>query len=617
MNGEKYSVSDAIKIEKGTIRVSGMINSVSAPYKIISKSKWTCENPKCNLYGGQSYYPYLLLPPSSLDNTTGAKIRCFKCNSDLFKVTHEYKNARTIQIEDTDKTENNDRLEVLLYDEASSNVVAGETVDITGDISIQRRIDGGKGRKLITTLHSNNIKYKNKEEVIVTTKDIEIFYRWKKICDISYKNEVEAANRKEKWSKKIKPLNFVERITGMFAPNVIGHDDAKLAILLSLVGGRDDHGNDNGRRGRINTLLVGDPGTAKSLLARESTKIFPRSRYVTAQNASGKSLIAIVDKENDSPTLRLGAAVLAKGSICAINEITALGYEDQSHLLDIAEEGRCTVDKYGTHFDIDAPTTIIATANPFRSTWSSATYIDKDEIPSLKTLLDRFDQINIFRDTNDEGILKEFANIKTKLRNRRGHNYNFLKKYITYAKSLKPKYSDETELRLNQFWIKSKLAQLVTNRGYDSLFRIGEAQAKLNLCSAVDDSIVEQVMESQRVMLSHYGRMVEIVKNPKEISYIAFQNILKECRSAMSVKDLCRIACEENEQIRAYIGEEWSLDKNIRLKSVIEMLKNTDRINIDKLRPLEFSYRGNAESDLSDTSDTSDASSKAEQVHSV
>ena len=65
-----------------------------------------------------------------------------------------------------------------------------------------------------------------------------------------------------------------------------------LGLLRSLVGGITDHGNDNGRRGRINTLMVGDPGTAKSLLAREATKVFPNSRYVTAQNASGKSLIA-------------------------------------------------------------------------------------------------------------------------------------------------------------------------------------------------------------------------------------------------------------------------------------------------------------------------------------
>ena len=98
----------------------------------------------------------------------------------------------------------------------------------------------------------------------------------------------------------------------MFAPNIIGHSDKKLGLLRSLVGGSLDHGDDNGRRGRIHTLLVGDPGLAKSVLAREATNLLPNSRYVTATNASGKSLVVIIDKENDSLIARYGAVVYLK-----------------------------------------------------------------------------------------------------------------------------------------------------------------------------------------------------------------------------------------------------------------------------------------------------------------
>ena len=58
---------------------------------------------------------------------------------------------------------------------------------------------------------------------------------------------------------------------------------------------------------------------------------------------SGKSLIGIVDKENDSLVLRLGVIVLSKNSICAINEISSLNFEEQGYLIDILEEGRCNV----------------------------------------------------------------------------------------------------------------------------------------------------------------------------------------------------------------------------------------------------------------------------------
>lgn len=426
-----YSVSEAKKMKSGHIIVSGTIASVSTLYMVISKSEWECSNLNCSLQGSERFTPPLLVPPQKLDNTTGFNLKCFKCNSTAFTVSHSYHNARTIQLENVDKNaeeDNIDRLEAVMYDDASAQVVAGEVVNIVGDLYIQRKLDGGgKGKKLAGVLHSNEIKYRNKEEIVVTQRDIEIFHKHKQICDRAYTRELEAIRRNQPWGKKIVPMQYIDRIVAMFAPNVIGHNDKKIGLLRSLVGGRSDHGNDNGRRGRINTLMVGDPGTAKSLLAREAIRIFTNSRYVTAQNASGKSLIAIVGKENDSLFLRLGAIVLAKGAICAINEIGAMSLDDQQHLIDIAEEGRCTVDKYGMHFDIDSPTTIIATANPYNTTWNKAFNITKDEIPTLKTFLDRCDQVYGSRDAPSEEEIIVYTKQKTNLRKRKPHNYNFEK----------------------------------------------------------------------------------------------------------------------------------------------------------------------------------------------
>jgi hypothetical protein len=60
-----------------------------------------------------------------------------------------------------------------------------------------------------------------------------------------------------------------------------------------------------------------------------------------------------------------------------IMEISSMNPTDEQFLLDIAEEGRCTLDKYGTHFEIDAPTTIVATANPYVQTWNKGFNITK------------------------------------------------------------------------------------------------------------------------------------------------------------------------------------------------------------------------------------------------
>ena len=191
---------------------------------------------------------------------------------------------------------------------------------------------------------------------------------------------------------------------------------------------RTDHGDDNGRRGRINSSLVGDPGTAKSILARESARLNPNSRYVNAQNASATSFVGMVDKYNDGYFLRLGLAPLARNAICAVNEIGLMSLEDQGHLTDIAEEGKTTLSKYSLHFDIDAPTTIIATANPLHTKWDSRSSISKDEMPILKTLLDRADQVYGLRDSPSEQEIREYTRQKTRLRKRKPHNYNFLKK---------------------------------------------------------------------------------------------------------------------------------------------------------------------------------------------
>lgn len=76
-----------------------------------------------------------------------------------------------------------------------------------------------------------------------------------------------------------------------------------MGILRSVVGGVE-----RGRiRGRISTFMVGDPGTAKSTLAREAVDLKPNSRYVTGPHSSAKTITAIMDKDNDGLVLRLGA----------------------------------------------------------------------------------------------------------------------------------------------------------------------------------------------------------------------------------------------------------------------------------------------------------------------
>ena len=104
----------------------------------------------------------------------------------------------------------------------------------------------------------------------------------------------------------------------MFAPSVIGLDVIKKGLLLSAVSSSEDKNSNGNARERIHVLLVGIPGIGKSKLIKEVTKIVPNSRYESSQHSSGKSLTAIVSKENEDFCLRLGPIPLARGvSMCS------------------------------------------------------------------------------------------------------------------------------------------------------------------------------------------------------------------------------------------------------------------------------------------------------------
>ena len=139
----------------------------------------------------------------------------------------------------------------------------------------------------------------------------------------------------------------------------------KESILYALVSkGNDLIGIRRHRvRERLNVLLAGEPGLAKSSLLRKAVSLIHNSRYESVQHSSAKSLTAIVVRENEQHFLRLGPIPISKDAVCALNEIGTMTPDDQNHLLDIMEEGEFTNNKYRFNSKIESPTTIIASTN--------------------------------------------------------------------------------------------------------------------------------------------------------------------------------------------------------------------------------------------------------------
>jgi DNA replication licensing factor MCM4 len=71
-----------------------------------------------------------------------------------------------------------------------------------------------------------------------------------------------------------------------FAPSIFENDDVKKGLLLQLFGGVNKDFSKIGRgrfRGEVNTLLIGDPSTAKSQLLQFVHNLAPRGIYTSGK----------------------------------------------------------------------------------------------------------------------------------------------------------------------------------------------------------------------------------------------------------------------------------------------------------------------------------------------
>ena len=75
--------------------------------------------------------------------------------------------------------------------------------------------------------------------------------------------------------------------------------------------------------------------------------------------------------------------------------------------------------------------------------------------------------------------------------------------------------------------------------------------------------------------------------------------------SVVGVKELCRIACKKNAQVSIYLGENWSMDVNKKVKKVFEIVRASKHVEIVNLNPLLLRWR-EYDKDSSDLSDPSE-----------
>jgi DNA replicative helicase MCM subunit Mcm2 (Cdc46/Mcm family) len=242
-------------------------------------------------------------------------------------------------------------------------------------------------------------------------------------------------------------------------PKIVGMDDVKRAVLLSIA----SHGDHYGDRGRIHVLMYGDPGTAKTMVT--DWLVFYQGAVGASMRVSRVGLTA--DASGNEVTL--GALPMANDSIVCLDELDKFDQKSLQGLLEALEEGKIHIDVGKTHTIIDARVRCIACAN--------------DTSKFAPELIDRFDfRFEVLKPDNEFKRRVMRSRVMNWYRPKEGYDGVNLRNYLRWIGDFTPDISDSTRVVM----VKLMEMYLVLTesdgsiRAEESLIRIAVTIAKLH-----------------------------------------------------------------------------------------------------------------------------------------
>ena len=371
--------------------------------------------------------------------------------------------------------------------------------------------------------------------------------------------------------------NSYDILISSYAPHIYGHEVIKEVILLLIVGSVTKILDDgSARRGDINVLLVGDPGTAKSEMLKFAAKIAPRGLYTSGRGTTAAGLTAAVIRDKSGiMMLEAGAVVLGDQGLVCIDEFDKIKPEDRSALHEVMEQQTCSVAKGGIVATLNARTSILAAANPLYGKYDPFKNITEN-INLPIPLLTRFDIVYVIRDTpereKDNLIASHILEIhRDSERNSQSViDTDIFSKYLAYSKNMEPKLTVEAIDKIRNYYMKMRNVEsegmiTVTPRQLEGLVRLATARSKLLLKDYVDSEDAERAIYLIQTMLETAGVDVNTGKVDLGVLHGKPQSEISKLKLFMEI-------------FNALSGQ----DKNdVEEKSFIQQLAETGRFSED------------------------------------
>ncbi|XP_063173146.1 DNA replication licensing factor MCM3 [Candoia aspera] len=370
-----------------------------------------------------------------------------------------------------------------------------------------------------------------------------------------------------------------EQLSRSLAPSIHGHEYVKKAILCMLLGGVEKVLENGSRlRGDINILLIGDPSVAKSQLLRYVLCTAPRAIPTTGRGSSGVGLTAAVttDQETGERCLEAGAMVLADRGVVCIDEFDKMSDIDRTAIHEVMEQGRVTIAKAGIQAQLNARCSVLAAANPVYGRYDQYK-TPMENIGLQDSLLSRFDLLFIVLDQMDPEQDREISDHVLRMHRYRAAgeqdgdamplgstvellatedpsfteqedqelqvyerhddllhgpkrrkekivSMEFMRKYIHFAKMLKPVLTEEAAALIAQEYSSLRSQDQIspdnartspiTARALETLIRLSTAHAKARMSKIIEKQDANAAVEL--VQFAYFKKVLEKEKKRKK-----------------------------------------------------------------------------------------------------